>query len=48
MPEHLGAILCGRVAGADAGEDGRAEITTVEGELLYLGERAVEVFLDVV
>ncbi len=48
VAEHGGALFGEGVAGADAGADLGAEIAARQGELLDLGERAVEVFLDVV
>ena len=46
--QHAGALGGQGVSGADAGADGRAEIATGGGQLLDLGQRAIEVLLDVV
>ena len=46
--EHGAALGGERVAGADGGADGRAEIAALERELLYLLQWLFEVFADVV
>ena len=48
VAQHARALAGQRVAGADAGADRRAEIAARGGELLDLGERPVEVLLNVV
>ena len=46
--EHGAALGGERVAGADGGADGRAEIAALKGELLYLLQRLFEVLANVV
>ena len=48
VAQHGGALFGERVAGADAGADFGGRDSRAPGRVLDLGERAVEVFLDVV
>src|ERR1019366_6981343 len=48
VAQHARALQRERIAGADGGADGRAEVAASRSQLLNFGERAVEVFLHVV
>jgi hypothetical protein len=48
VAQHARALQRERITGADGGADGRAEVAARGSQLLNLGERGIEILLDVV